>query len=94
MALYWIGYDLDKPGQDYSDLIARLKQLSAVRVLKSDWLLGHNSTTPEQIRNDLMRFLDANDRIIVSELKNNAAWNNLLASDQTVLDMFRNYAAS
>jgi len=92
MALYWIGYDLDKPGQNYPDLIKRLEELRAVRVLKSDWLLGHNSTNPEQLRNDLSRFLDKNDRIIVSELKNNAAWRNLLASDQIVLDLFKKYA--
>jgi hypothetical protein len=92
MALYWIGYDLDKPGQDYSDLLARLRALGAVRVLKSDWLLGHNSTTPEQIRNDLQRFLDSNDRIIVGELRNNAAWRNLLATDNVVLDLFTTYA--
>ncbi len=92
MALYWIGYDLDKPGQDYSDLIARLKELSAVRVLKSDWLLGHNNTNPKEIRDDLTRFLDSNDRIMVAELRNNAAWRNLLATNEVVSDLFKNYA--
>lgn len=92
MALYWIGYDLDKPGQDYSDLIARLKELSAVRILKSDWLLGHDSTNPKDIRSDLSRFLDENDRIMVAELKNSAAWRNLLADNDTVTDLFKKHA--
>jgi len=92
MALYWIGYDLDNPGQDYSDLIARLKELSAVRILKSDWLLGHDSTNPKQIRDDLSRYLDENDRIMVAELKNNAAWRNLLATSQVVTDLFNKHA--
>jgi hypothetical protein len=85
--LHWISYDLDKPGQDYKDLIARLKELRAVKILKSDWLL-ENSATPEAVRNDLQRYLDSNDRIMVSEVYNSAAWNNLLADNQTVLDMY------
>jgi hypothetical protein len=88
MALYWIGYDLDKPGQDYSDLIQRLQQLGARRILKSDWLLAHNSTTPAAIRDDLSRFMDSNDRILVSEQRNNAAWRNLLISDADVKKLY------
>lgn len=90
MALYWVSYDLDKPGQDYDDLIKRLKELGASRILLSDWLLPHGSTTPEAIRNDLERFLDANDRIMVAELHNNAAWRNLLISNDAVIALFKN----
>jgi hypothetical protein len=93
MALYWIGYDLNKPGQDYSELTARLQALGALRVLLSDWLLGNNNTTPEQIKNDVGRYLDSGDRIMVCELKRNAAWHNLRASDQAVLDMFNKWAS-
>jgi hypothetical protein len=87
LMLHWIAYDLDKPGQDYTDLIARLKELNAVRILKSDWLL-ENSASPEAIRNDLQRFMDSNDRIMVSEVYNNAAWRNLLANGDTVKAMY------
>jgi len=89
--LHWISYDLDKPGQDYKDLIARLKELKAVRILKSDCLL-ENKAEPEAVRNDLQRFLDANDRIMVSEVYNNAAWNNLLAGSDVVLAMYERSA--
>lgn len=91
--LHWISYDLDKPGQDYKDLIDRLKQLKAARVLKSDWLL-ERSASPEAVRNDLQPFLDSNDRIMVSEVHNNAAWSNLLADSETVLDMYKRFARS
>jgi len=93
MALYWIGYDLDKPGQDYTDLIRRLQQLGAKRILKSDWLLPHNNTTTAAIRDDLGRFLDANDRILVSEQKNNAGWRNLLISDAEVKKLYTDFAS-
>ncbi|MBZ5706078.1 MAG: hypothetical protein LAN63_12040 [Acidobacteriia bacterium] len=89
MALYWVGYDLDKPGQQYQALINRLVELGARKILLSDWLLV-NTATPEQIRNDLDRFLDKNDRIIVAELKNNAAWRNLLLSNDEVQRLFAN----
>ena len=92
MALYWVGYDLDKPGQDYTDLINRLRQWKATRILKSDWLLPHSNTTPEAIRKDLEQYLDTNDRITVAELHNNAAWRNLLVGDQAVKDLFTNNA--
>lgn len=93
MALYWIGYDLDKPGQDYKDLIKELETLGAVRILKSDWLLGHIQTTPTLLRDYLRKFIDKNDRVMVSELKNSAAWYNLLVSDQTIKDLFTRFAS-
>ena len=89
--LHWISYDLDKPGQDYKDLIARLRALSAVKILKSDWAPG-NDASPEAIRNDLQRFLDENDRIMVSEVYNNAAWQNLLVDGDTVKAMYQRSA--
>jgi hypothetical protein len=92
MSLYWIGYDLDKPGQDYSELIRRLQQLGARRILKSDWLLPTTTSNPSLIRDDLQRFLDANDRILVSAQKNSAAWKNLLISDAEVLKFYKDFA--
>ena len=85
--LHWIAYDLDKPGQDYRELTTRLKELNAVRILESDWLL-ENSASPEAVRDDLLRFLDNNDRVMVSEVYNNAAWRNLLAGNDTVNSMY------
>jgi hypothetical protein len=92
MALYWVGYDLDKPGQDYSDLIRRLQQLGAKRILKSDWLLPSTSTAM-QIYDDLAPYLDANDRILVSEQKNHAAWRNLLIPDTDVKKLYSDHAS-
>jgi|HubBroStandDraft_5_1064220.scaffolds.fasta_scaffold541154_2 hypothetical protein len=81
--LYWIGYDLDKPGQDYKDLLDRLRQLGAKRILKSDWLL-ESELVSQAIWSDLRRFMDSNDRLMVSEVCHNAYWNNLLTDGETV----------
>jgi hypothetical protein len=89
MALYLISYDLDKPEQNYSGLLGRLRELGAQRFLYSEWFLI-NAANAQQIRDDLMRFIDNNDRILVAEIKNHAAWNNLMLSNDTTLAFFNN----
>ena len=81
---YLITYDLDKPGQDYSDLIPALKNLGAKRFQYSAWLLENSQYEPIQIVNHLAQFVDGNDRLLVVEVKNNAAWRNLMITDNTV----------
>ena len=88
MALYLVSYDLDKPGQDYPDLIKRLEEFGAKRILYSEWFLSHTATAA-QLRDDLLRFLDNNDRILVCELKNSAAWKNLMINNDSVLAWFK-----
>lgn len=91
MKLYWIGYDLDKPGQDYKDLISALTKMNAKRILKSDWFL-ESELTSDQLRTHLVQFIDRNDRMLVSEVYYNAAWQNLLLADQAALDMYNRSA--
>jgi hypothetical protein len=88
MALYMVSYDLDKPGQDYPDLITRLETIKARRILFSQWFLI-SERTPEQVRDDLQRFLDSNDRILVVELKNHAAWKHLMISNDLAVAYFK-----
>lgn len=89
MALYLVSYDLDKPGQqDYPDLINRLHEFGAKRVLFSEWFLSHTATATA-LRDDLLRFMSNNDRILVVELKNIAAWKNLMLDNATVLNWFK-----
>lgn len=87
MALYLVSYDLDKPGQDYTDLTKRLEEFGAQRILYSEWFLSHTATAAE-LRDDLLRFMDSNDRILVVELKNSAAWQRLMISNEAVLGWF------
>ena len=88
MALYLVSYDLDKPGQDYPDLISRLQQLGARRILYSEWFLISNASAVA-VRDDLLRYMDANDRILICELKNHAAWQQMMISDADTLQFFR-----
>lgn len=74
MKTYLVGYDLNKPGQDYTKLIDALKgypgwwhYLDSTWVIKTDW-------TAVQIRDDLWQHMDASDELLVARLSGEAAW--------------------
>lgn len=75
MKVYLIGYDLDKPGQDYSNLIEAIKGLGASwwHCLDSTWLVKCNYTAV-QIRDYLQSHIDSSDKLLVADLAGNAAW--------------------
>jgi hypothetical protein len=76
---YSISYDLMAPGKNYEPLWQGLRSLGAVRILASQWILSHNNTTPLAIANYCVTFMDANDRIFVTEVPDNYAFRALLA---------------
>lgn len=77
--LYIISYDLRKPSQDYPTLINALKRKGAKRILKSQWALKTNTSGQSaELRDELLRLIDDNDRILVTQL-NGWAWFNLMA---------------
>lgn len=83
MKKYLISYDLDKPGQDYHRLIEELERLGALKVLFSEWLLRVNASAAE-VRDHLQKFVDANDMLLVVGLTGEAAWNRLMATNESV----------
>jgi hypothetical protein len=83
MATYLISYDLDKPGQDYTDLINAIKQGGGRRGLYSEWFIATNSSA-RQIYDGLSPFIDRNDRLIVLKVSGEATWSNLMIPDEAV----------
>lgn len=73
MAPYTISYDLNRPGQDYQSLYNELERLGGRRVLLSVWVLRSNST-PKQLADHLLLYLDRNDRLLVVDGSSGAAW--------------------
>ena len=74
MTTYMIGYDLNRPGQDYADLIAAIKdQGTWWHCLDSTWLVK-SERTAVQIRDALSPHLDKNDELLVARLTGEAAW--------------------
>lgn len=76
---YLISYDLLKPGKDYKPLWQALNNLGAVRVLESQWSVNHHNATPLSIANYCLKYMDANDRLLVTEMPDNYAYCNLIA---------------
>jgi hypothetical protein len=71
-----IGYDLNRPGQDYSDLIDAIKRISGGRwwhCLDSTWIIT-TDLSAVQIRDQLRQHVDQNDELLVAGLTGEAAW--------------------
>lgn len=86
MSTALITYDLCKPGRNYQPLWDRLEALGAVRVLESVWAIK-TAASAVAIRDDLLRFIDSNDRLLVGIITS-AAWHNLIGqSGQTLKGM-------
>ena len=87
MRMITVSYDLMKPGQDYTVLLNRIRTLGGVRPLESYWTF-QSASTAAQIRDDLLRYIDANDRLLVVDVTNGQfAWHNLRADIKVALSL-------
>lgn len=74
MALFMVGYDLKKPGQDYSSLIAALQTYDNWwHHLDSTWII-QSTHSAVQVRDYLRQFIDSNDELLVASISAPAAW--------------------
>lgn len=75
MKTYLIGYDLNKSGQDYKDLIDKIKATFSTwwHHLDSTWIVK-SDLSAVQIRNLLKPFIDSNDELLVASLSGESAW--------------------
>lgn len=69
--IYLVSYDLNKPEQDYPQLIDAIKRYdNACRVLKSQWLI-YSDKSATQLFNELVAFVDSNDELFICEVTEN-----------------------
>lgn len=74
-----IMYDLRLPGRDYAQLHQAIKSFGIWgKITESSWAVV-SAMTAETIRNFLLQFIDANDRLMVIQSGKKAAWHNGLA---------------
>jgi hypothetical protein len=75
MKSYLIGYDLNRPGQDYENLFAAIKALAGTwwHCLDSTWIIKSGSTAAA-IRDALMPHIDSSDELLVVQLSGEGAW--------------------
>jgi hypothetical protein len=74
MSVLHIAYDLNRPGQSYDALITALQKAGAKKILYSGWLI-RTSYSPSAVRDWVRKFVDANDRVFVTEVANSAWYN-------------------
>lgn len=75
MPTYLIGYDLNRPKQDYAGLIDKIKSISSTwwHHLDSTWIIVHPGSA-EAIRNSLAPYIGGNDELLVIALSGEGAW--------------------
>jgi len=73
MKTYLVGYDLNRPHQDYPELIRAIKQFPWWHYLDSTWIVKSNSKASE-IRDNLAQHIDTNDELLVVSLTGESAW--------------------
>lgn len=78
MAKYLITYDLNKPGQNYSDLYEAIKALGNYRhPLDSTWFVS-TSKSASDIRDALKGEIDSSDKLFVTKVE---SWASFRMSD-------------
>lgn len=76
-----VGYDLNRPGQDYGELVKFLKaQTSWWHALDSTWIVVTSRSTSE-LRDEIKRFIDSNDEVLVMNVTGDA-WASFGFSDE------------
>lgn len=74
MKTYMVGYDLNRPAQNYTVLIDALQEYPLWwHHLDSTWLIKTNNSAA-QIRDHLATFIDANDELLVAYISGESAW--------------------
>ena len=74
MKTYIIGYDLNRPGQEYAELYEAIKAYANWwHYLDSTWIVKTNSSATE-IRDNLRQHIDQNDELLVLRYQGDAAW--------------------
>jgi hypothetical protein len=72
---YLIGYDLNRPGQNYPELFDAIKQVGGTwwHCLDSTWIVKSDSTA-KAIRDELAPHVDQGDELLVVNLTGESAW--------------------
>ncbi len=74
MNSYSINYDLRQPGRDYKKLHAAIESYGTYyHYLDSAWMI-RTSSSAAKVRDHLIQFIDANDKLVVMKLSGEAAW--------------------
>jgi hypothetical protein len=90
MAVYIVTYDLNAPGKDYAPLLAAIRRYTHCHALKSAFFVDSQQSAAT-IRDDLMRYIDANDSLYVMRLSGEWGANRHMACTTWLNDAARRW---
>lgn len=68
MSCLLVTYDLNKPGQDYTDLLKEIKKSSWARLSESSYAVA-TDLTPSQLYDRLSPHIDSSDHLYIINLR-------------------------
>jgi hypothetical protein len=68
MAVLLVTYDLNRPGQDYPELLKAIKGYAYAKLSESSYAILTDKT-PQAVYSQLLPFIDKNDNLYVINLK-------------------------
>jgi len=88
MPLYLVSYDIaEKDAWEYGSLWEKLKEMGAVRILYSEWVVNGKSAT--DVYNALAALIQKKDRLLVLGMTDEATWDKLMIPDDEFRAFFR-----
>jgi hypothetical protein len=90
MALYLISYDIaSKDSFEYQPLWDLLESIGATKILYSEWVVPGDVGQATAIYNQIAPLTQLPDRLLVQEILKDAAWDQLLISNDAYLELIR-----
>lgn len=90
MAVYLISYDINEMDAfEYDGHWTKLKDLGAVRILYSEWLVKGTTGDAGNIYWKIAPSTQKKDRLLVQEVTTDAKWDKLLISDDAFLEIMK-----
>jgi len=90
MALYLISYDInEKDAFEYDALWTQLKEIGAVKILYSEWLIKGATGTASDIYGNIAPLTQEKDRLMVQEVTSDASWDKLLITDDRFRELIK-----
>ena len=72
--IYIVSYDLLEPGQNYDNLIEKIKESGSWAKLGGSAYLVDSTKSAVELRDEYKTFLNSNDKLYVGRIEAPAAW--------------------
>lgn len=90
MALYLVSYDIsENDAFEYENLWAKLREMKALKILYSEWVLVGVVGAASTIYDKLAPLTQGKDRLLVQEILGDAVWDKLLLTDEKFRELLK-----